>query len=90
MSQEEFAEQIRLYRSGSISRRAFLNRAVAGGLTVAAASAFLAAAAPAQATPDVPGKTYGRDDFLHDLDHIADHHIGDHAGSEFGRKPKHP
>jgi len=45
MSYDEFAEQARLFSAGSISRRMFLNRAVAAGLSFAAASALIGAMA---------------------------------------------
>jgi crotonobetainyl-CoA:carnitine CoA-transferase CaiB-like acyl-CoA transferase len=43
MSQDEFLEQARLYAAGSISRRRFLKRVVAGGATIAAANALVQA-----------------------------------------------
>ena len=43
MSQDEFAEYSRLYAKGGISRRKFLNRLIAGGVSVAAAGALVGA-----------------------------------------------
>ena len=54
MAQEEFAEQARLYAKGAISRRKFLSRVVAGGASLAAASALVQAVTqPAGAAPRI-------------------------------------
>jgi hypothetical protein len=45
MSEREFDENAKLFAAGKISRRRFISRLVAGGVSVAAAAAFATATA---------------------------------------------
>jgi hypothetical protein len=61
VSNSEFEEDARLYASGHLSRRQFVNRMIAGGMTASAALAFWSATggATASAAPGGSGALYG-------------------------------
>jgi hypothetical protein len=59
MTVEEFDDDARLHASGQLSRRKFINRLVAGGMTAAAAVAFASATAEAAPVKGGTPKLYG-------------------------------
>jgi hypothetical protein len=59
MSQDEFDENARLFEAGQLSRRRFIGRLAAGGVSVAAAVAFANATVTAAFAAPASGTTYG-------------------------------
>jgi DNA-binding transcriptional MerR regulator len=62
MSEREFEENARLFSAGDMSRRQFINRLVAGGVSIAAAVAFASACSPgarALLSQRTSGRLYG-------------------------------
>ena len=59
MSADMFDEDARLHASGDLSRRKFMNRLVAGGMTAAAAFAFMSASGASSASAAPGGGSSG-------------------------------
>ena len=61
MSENEFEEAARQYASGDLSRRRFISRLVAGGISMTAAMAFAnSVSSPTAFAADGSAKVYGK------------------------------